>query len=158
MAAPLSGHWANLGLWKDICRVLLFLVATREEVTYIWIKLYNFYGMVYFRYPGPAVLLQINWKNFHQLILHDDVIKWSHFRVTGHLCGGFTDHRWIPHTKACDARSFGVFFDLRLNKRLSKQPAWGWWFETPSRPLWHHCNGTEIYLLNQCTEEHCMHV
>ena len=36
-------------------------------------------------------------------------------------------------------RSFDVFFDLRLNKRLSKQ-SWGWWFETLSRPLWHHCN------------------
>ena len=32
-------------------------------------------------------------------------------------------------------RSFDVFFDLHLNKRLSKQ------FETPSRPLWRHCNG-----------------
>ena len=31
--------------------------------------------------------------------------------------------------------SFDVFFDLRLNKRLSKQ-SWGWWFETLSRPLW----------------------
>ena len=38
-------------------------------------------------------------------------------------------------------RSFDVFFDRRLNKRLSKQ-SWGWWFETPSRPLWHHCNET----------------
>ena len=37
-------------------------------------------------------------------------------------------------------RSFDVFFDLRLNKRLRKQ-SWGWWFETPSRPLWRHCNG-----------------
>ena len=37
-------------------------------------------------------------------------------------------------------RSFGVFFDLRLNKRLNKQ-SWGWWFETLSRPLWHHYNG-----------------
>ena len=36
-------------------------------------------------------------------------------------------------------RSFGVFFDLRLNKRLSKQ-SWGWWFETLSRPLWRHRN------------------
>ena len=26
-------------------------------------------------------------------------------------------------------RSFDVFFDLQLNKRLSKQ-SWGWWFET----------------------------
>ena len=36
-------------------------------------------------------------------------------------------------------RSFDVFFDLRLNKRLSKQ-SWGWWFETLPRPLWLHCN------------------
>ena len=36
-------------------------------------------------------------------------------------------------------RSFDVFFDLRLNKRLSKQ-SWGWWLETPSRSLWRHCN------------------
>ena len=36
-------------------------------------------------------------------------------------------------------RGFNVFFDLRLNKWLSKQ-SWGWWFETPSRPLWRYCN------------------
>ena len=27
-------------------------------------------------------------------------------------------------------RSFDIFFDLHLNKRLSKH-SWGWWFETP---------------------------
>ena len=32
--------------------------------------------------------------------------------------------------------SFDFFFELCLNKRLSKQ-SWGWWFETPSHPLWH---------------------
>ena len=36
-------------------------------------------------------------------------------------------------------RSFGVFFDLRLNERLSKQSR-DWWFETPSHPLWRHYN------------------
>ena len=36
-------------------------------------------------------------------------------------------------------RCFVVFFDLRRNKRLIKQ-RWGWWFETPSRPLWRHGN------------------
>ena len=36
-------------------------------------------------------------------------------------------------------RSFDVFFDLCLNKRLSKQ-SWGWWFETLSHPLWRHSN------------------
>ena len=42
------------------------------------------------------------------------------FRVTGHLCGEFTGPRWIP-TQRPLARSFDCFFDLRLNKRLSKQ-------------------------------------
>ena len=37
-------------------------------------------------------------------------------------------------------RSFDVFFDLRPNKRLSKQ-SWRRWFETQSRSLWRHCNG-----------------
>ena len=35
--------------------------------------------------------------------------------------------------------SFDVFFDLCLDKRLSKH-LWGWWFETPSCSLWRHCN------------------
>ena len=37
-------------------------------------------------------------------------------------------------------RSFDVFFDLCLNKRLRKQSR-GWWFETLSIPLWRHCHG-----------------
>ena len=45
-------------------------------------------------------------------------------------------------------RSFDVFFDLCLNKRLSK-PWWGWWFETLSLPLWRHRNVLveETYIL-----------
>ena len=35
---------------------------------------------------------------------------------------------------------FDGFFDLGLNKRLSKH-LWGCWFETLSRPLWRQCNG-----------------
>ena len=38
-------------------------------------------------------------------------------------------------------RNFDVFFDLRPNKLLSQQ-SWGWLFETPSRPLWRHRNGS----------------
>ena len=54
------------------------------------------------------------------------------FRVTGHLCGEFPTQ--MPVTQGVD-----VFFDQRFNKRLSTQ-SWGWWFETPSRSLWCHCN------------------
>ena len=48
------------------------------------------------------------------------------------VTGGFPSQR--PMT-----RSFDVFFDLHLNKRVSKQ-SWDWRFETPSLPLWRHCN------------------
>ena len=44
------------------------------------------------------------------------------FRVTGHLCGEFTGPGEFPAQRPV-MRSFDVFFDLRLNKRLSKQ--WG---------------------------------
>ena len=46
------------------------------------------------------------------------------FRVTGPLCGEFTGPGEFPPQRPV-TRSFDVFFDLRLNKRLSKQP-WGW--------------------------------
>ena len=45
-------------------------------------------------------------------------------------------------------RSFDVFCDLRLNKRLSKQ-SWGWWFVTLLRPLWRQYNArlsTTVFL------------
>ena len=61
-------------------------------------------------------------------------------------------------------RSFDVFVDLRLNKRLSKQWS-GWWFETPSSPLWRHCNAwdkhdqwyTHFHWFNYCNRflGHC---
>ena len=60
------------------------------------------------------------------------------FRVTGPLWGESTGHRWIPLTRPA-SQSIGGCFDLRLNKRLSKQSGRRW-FETPSRSLWYHCN------------------
>ena len=49
------------------------------------------------------------------------------------LCGDFTGHR----SERPVTQSFGVLFDVRLDKRLSKQSG-NRWFETPSRPLWYH--------------------
>ena len=78
-------------------------------------------------------------------------------RVTGHLCGEFEFPIQRPVT-----RSFDVFFDLRLNKRLSKQ-WWGWWFETLSRPLWHHRNVKDLFHIiayhnaYRTTKEICIH-
>ena len=69
--------------------------------------------------------------------------KGNIFRVIGHLRGEFTGPHWIPCIKPV-TRSFDFFFDLRLNKRLSKQ-SWGWWFETLSRPLWCHNNDSHSF-------------
>ena len=55
------------------------------------------------------------------------------------LCAGTSPVTGEFPTQSPVTQGFDVFFDLRLNKRLSKQ-SWGWWFETPSRPLWRHCN------------------
>ena len=44
-------------------------------------------------------------------------------------------------------RSFDIFFDLRLIKRLSKQSR-RVWFETPSRSLWRHRNEKRSYWLS----------
>ena len=60
------------------------------------------------------------------------------FRVTGHLAGNSPVSGEFPAQRPV-TRSFDIFFDLRLNKRLSK-PSWGWWFETLSCPLWRQCN------------------
>ena len=62
----------------------------------------------------------------------------KHFRVTCPLCGNSPVTGELPAQRPV-TRSFDVFFNLRLNKRLSKH-SWGWWFETPSRPLWRHNN------------------
>ena len=59
------------------------------------------------------------------------------FRVTGLFCGELPAQRPVT-------RSFDVYFDLRLNKRLSKQSR-GWWFETLSGPLGRHYNVKHIY-------------
>ena len=60
------------------------------------------------------------------------------FGVTGPLCGELTGPGEFPAQRPV-TWSFGVFFDLRLNKRLSKQSS-GWCFETLSWLLWRQCN------------------
>ena len=68
-------------------------------------------------------------------------------RVTGHLCGEFTGPGEFPAQRSVTP-SFDVFFDLRLNKRLSKQSR-GWWFDTLSCPLWRQCNVVELNVPRQ---------
>ena len=80
---------------------------------------------------------------------------WRHqmetFSVLLALCAGnspVTDE--FPSQRPV-TRSFDVFIDLRLNKRLCKQ-SWHRWFETPSRSLLRHCD----ILLGSCDLAICI--
>ena len=52
-------------------------------------------------------------------------------------------------------QSFDVFFDLRLNKRFSKQSS-GMWIETPSRSLWRHCYDSHVRHIMKYA--HCLRI
>ena len=68
------------------------------------------------------------------------------------ICAGNSPVTGEFPTQRPVTRSFDVFFDLRLNKRLSEY-SWGWWFETPSRPFWRHCNGWLPFILHSYAQQ-----
>ena len=67
-------------------------------------------------------------------------LSFSHCAIFRHKRTSFHDdvNGEFPAERTV-TRGVDVFFDLRLNKQLSKQP-WCWWFETSSCSLWRHCN------------------
>ena len=107
-----------------------------------------------FPHKGPIMRKEFLYRD---VIMHACTITWScAMKATGYIqswwrnqmetfsallaiCAGNSPVPGEFPTQRPVTRSFDVFFDLRLNKRLSKQ-WWGWWFETPSHPLWRHCH------------------
>ena len=91
--------------------------------------------------PLPVLMLT----NFHGLLR--DLV--GHFSWRRHqmetfsaflaLCAGNSPVTGEFPSQRAVMRSFDAFFDLHLNKQLSKQ-SWSWWFETPSHSLWRHRN------------------
>ena len=78
----------------------------------------------------------------HRYIVTWSLIGWAHIQNEHCQECWLAGNSPVPGefiTQRPVARSFDVSFDLRLNKRLSKQ-SWGWWFETLSWSLWRHCN------------------
>ena len=49
-----------------------------------------------------AMLLRITQQTYPTSLYMMMSLNGNIFRVTVHLCGEFTDHRWIPSTKASD--------------------------------------------------------
>ena len=81
----------------------------------------------------PSILYHFSTLRCHGVV-HDDVIKREHFSALLALCTGNSPVTGEFSSQRPVTRSIDVFFDIRLNKRLSKQSS-PQWFETPSR----HC-------------------
>ena len=75
------------------------------------------------------LLITVSWWHYQMETFSASL---AHFAGNSSVTGEFPLQRPVT-------RSFDVFFDLRLNKRLSKQSICRW-FETPSRSSRRHCN------------------
>ena len=91
-----------------------------------------------------CMLFYVNLRRIHCNLRRNIAPCWRHqmetFSALLAICAGNPPVPGDFPAQRPVTRSFDVFFDLHPNKRLSKQ-WWGWWFETPSSPLWRHCNG-----------------
>ena len=100
-------------------------------------------------HPMPDVKkLQLKLQGSVSVQVSDTVPWWRHqmetFSALLAICAGNSLVTGQFPTQRPVTRSFDVFFDLRLNKRLSKQSS-GWWFEMPSPSLWRHCNAVGCF-------------
>ena len=84
---------------------------------------------------------------------------WRHqmetFSASLAICAGNSPVTGEFPSQRPETQSFEVYFDLCLNKRLSKQ-LWGWWFDTPSRPLWRHC--IDLKMDREATQPYLTHL
>ena len=91
-----------------------------------------------------------------QYIIWDSVPPWwrhqmETFSALLVICAGNSPVPGEFPTQRPVTRSFDVYFDLRANKRLSKQ-SWGWWFETPSRPFIVMSEFCSLWILSRYTD------
>ena len=113
---------------------------SRDTVCQIWSTLHRNNYAFFWRFACFGMVS-------HRMVLSTffKITWWRHqmetFPALLAICAGKSPVTGEVPAQRPVTRTFDVFFDLRLNKRLSKQ-SWGWWFETPPRSLWHHCNAS----------------
>ena len=78
-------------------------------------------------------------KSKYKISIHDDVNQMETIPALLAIYAGNSPATGELPAQRPVTLSFGAFFDLHLNRRLSEH-WWDWWFETSSRPLWRHCN------------------
>ena len=131
-----------------LCFILLHYFLTWNIADHLSIHLWNWQHLYIFQVPCMYDITKIydfGSSTCGYTIFIIFIPRWRHqmetFSASLAICarnspviGEFRAQRPVT-------RSFDVFFDLRPNKHW-----WGWWIETPSHPLWRHCNAGMIFL------------
>ena len=126
-----------------------------------------YYNDAYTRHPGSMVKtshdIAASMLNVNEVI--DNMMTSSNGNIFRELdlCEGNPQVTSGFLLQCSVTRSFDAFFDLRLNKRLSKQSRRRW-FETTSHLLWRHYNDTFAYGISHqwsvdiliCLQQHWM--
>ena len=155
--------------WRDYPKWNKYLDIEYQEPYAIYSRI-NWIGSSHHQQSTPVSNILHVFSGVYNVVFHSLSLSKRRTRMSLFVCvwisailalcegnppvtGGFPSQRSVT-------RSFNVFvFDLRLNKRLSKQ----WkrrWFETPSSSLWRHCTvglissaatyGFDRVFLSQC--------
>ena len=140
------------GLLNNLCETCYIkrLLLTQYITPMHWC------GFIYHIYKLNAIIIHFSvlsahlayciYNTFHiyHIEIHFGVTWWRHrmetFSALLALCAGNSPVTGELPSQRPVTRSFDASFDLHMNKQSSKQSR-GWWFETPSRPLWRHRNG-----------------
>ena len=76
--------------------------------------------------------------------MHDDVIQWKHSpRYWLFVRGIHQSSVNSPHKGQWRGALMFSLICAWINGWVNK--SYGWWFETPSRSLWRHCNGLSVH-------------
>ena len=96
---------------------------TRNSFSFQWNRNWSYVAQKYVQTIYKSTRKYINPCEFH-LDVQQNISWWRHQMET-----------FSALLALCDAELWCFLW----SKRLSKQ-SWGWCFETPSHPLWRHCN------------------
>ena len=127
---PFPYRNSNVSSIIEMCNLQIYLnIISYVHISYLKLRFAFFrYYPCAFAHPSLILTLLSRWR--HQMETFSALLA---------ICAGNSTVPGEFLTQRPVTRSFDVFFDLRLNKRLAKHLR-GWWFETLSRPLWRQCN------------------
>ena len=142
MQVPQSHMTANIIQWPGLQTLLqLNYQLFRDNNTAI-----NMFKQKHFLIPAGGFMTNIDVDSEsggYDVLPRPFSPWWRHqmeaFSALLAICAGNSPVPGEFPTQRPVTRSFDVYFDLRLNKRLCKQ-WWCWWFETLLCPLWRHSN------------------